>query len=133
MVTKITANYEGMRQLLQLPEMEAMCRERAELVRTEAIATAPVFETGPHPGRYKDGFQEVTSGTDNGAEKPRAYARVVNDAPEALSVEFGTANNDAHHTLRRALEVASGGTVKAVESKNTARNEIKPKRRRRKR
>lgn len=128
MPAKITGNYRGIGELLRLPEIEAVCRERAEAVMAVAEATAPVFESGPHPGRYKGAFR-VESGTDNGARKPRAFARVINSAPEALAVEFGTVNNDAHHTLRRALEAVLG-RVKAVESSNTARNESGRRRRR---
>lgn len=113
-------NHEGVGELLRSPEIEAMLRARMEPVRELAIATAPVFERGPHPGRYKESFREVESGRDNGANEPRAYARLVNDSPEALSVEFGTANNPAHHTMLHAL-AASGGQVKAVEASNTPR------------
>lgn len=122
MTAKITPNYAGMSELLRSEEMRVMCVDRAEPVKSLAEEIAPVFEQGPHPGRYKASFL-IESGTDNGAEKPRAYARVVNLAPEALSAEFGTANNDAHHTLLTALEAASGGRVKAVEALNTPRNE----------
>lgn len=119
-LSKITGRYVGIGELLRSPEMEALCLERAVAVMAVAVATAPVFERGPHPGRYKAAFH-VKSGTDNGEAKPRAYARVINDSPEALAVEFGTANNDAHHTLLRALEAASGGSVKAVVETNTPR------------
>lgn len=118
MSTKIKPNFAGMSELLRSDELRAMCLERAEAVKEFAEDIAPVDEHGPHPGRYREAFH-TESGTENGADEPRAYARVVNTAPEALSVEFGTANNHAHHTMLIALETASGGSVKAVQGRNS--------------
>lgn len=117
MSTQIKPNFAGMSELLRSDELRAMCLERAEAVKEFAEDIAPVDELGPHPGRYREAFH-TESGTENGADEPRAYARVVNTAPEALSVEFGTVNNDAHHTMLYALEAASGGRVKPVEGRN---------------
>jgi hypothetical protein len=100
------ASYSGIGEMLRSEFMQAAMRARAEKVLVLAIATAPVYEQGPHPGRYKAAFH-VESGVQH-HKTSRAYARVSNDAPEALYVEFGTRNNPAHHTLTKALDAARG-------------------------
>lgn len=79
--------------------MKAEMVRRAEKVKAAAEADAPVYT-----GRYKDSFK-IESGIRDEPTR-RAYARVENDSPEAVYVEFGTKNNEAHHTLQRALEAA---------------------------
>lgn len=118
MTTQIKPNFAGMSELLRSDEMRIMCEGRAGPVKSVAEEIAPVDLHSKHPGRYRDSFH-IDSGNENGADEPRAFARVVNTAPEALSVEFGTANNHAHHTMLIALETASGGSVKAVQGRNS--------------
>lgn len=86
------------------PEMVAEMHRRAERVKDAAEATAPVYEQGPHPGRYKESF-EVTSGVKEGKTR-RAYGRVTNTAPEAIYVEYGNTNTPRHRTLGHALDAA---------------------------
>lgn len=86
------------------PEMVADMRRRAENVKAVAEATAPVYEDGPHPGRYRESF-EVTAGIREGKTR-RAYGRVENHAPEAIYVEFGNKNTPRHRTLGHALDAA---------------------------
>jgi hypothetical protein len=92
--------------VLCAPWMVAEMKRRAELVAAAAVASAPVDEDGPHPGRYKGAFS-VESGVRTG-KTTRAYGRVTNDAPEARFVEFGTRNNPRHRTLGKALDAAGG-------------------------
>jgi len=93
------------RHVLNAPWMVEEMHHRGEMVKEAAEAIAPVYEEGPHPGRYKAGF-ELESGVDGGVKHDRAYAIVRNVAPEALFVEYGTEHNPAHHTLTIALEAA---------------------------
>lgn len=88
--------------VLRAPWMIAEMAKRAERIKASAEAAAPVDEKGPHPGRYKDSFK-IESGIRAG-DRPRAYAEVYNDSPEAVFVEFGTKNNARHRTLGKALE-----------------------------
>jgi hypothetical protein len=103
------ANRKGIEAMLCSEEMQAEMRRRAETVKTVAEATAPVDVTGSHPGRYKAAFRvEVGIKDAVGAYGPtrRAEAEVINDAPEARFVEYGTKNNPRHRTLGHALDAA---------------------------
>ena len=96
------ADYDGIGAMLCSPEMQAHMLERATKGMAFAVADAPVFEKGPHPGRYKGAFH-VQAGIQRHKTR-RAYGLLYNDSPEAFYVEFGTENNPAHHTLTRALD-----------------------------
>lgn len=101
MVDGFQLDYAGLGEYLRSEEVKAMLVARAEKVKAQAEATAPVDETGPHPGRYKASFS-VSSGVQV-HKTGRAYAEVSNDAPEAFFVEFGTRHNPRHRTLGKAV------------------------------
>lgn len=103
MAARYKQSYAGIGRLMTSGGMALTMRELIEPARVEAIATSPVDEYGPHPGRYK-GAWHVTTGVKGKGRKKRAYARLSNDSPEAVYVEFGTEHNDAHHTAARALD-----------------------------
>lgn len=105
MAQGFNTNYRGVGDMLRSDFMVAEMRKRAEKVRAQAEATAPVDTGGPHPGRYKGSFA-VESGIRSQDGDRRAYGRVTNDAPEAFFVEFGTKNNPRHRTLGKALDAA---------------------------
>jgi hypothetical protein len=96
-------DYKGIGDMLTMAGMQADMHRRAEAVKAEAEATAPVYP-GPTGGRYKRSFA-VSSGVRTGRSR-RAFGRVTNDAPEAFFVEYGTRNNPRHRTLGRALDAA---------------------------
>jgi HK97 gp10 family phage protein len=102
---KFRASYEGIGELLRSAEMEQAMRRRAETIKQRAEQTAPVGDpaTDPHAGRYRDSF-EVESGREGGRKKDRAYGRVLNAAPEAFYVEYGTSKQEAQHTLLNAAQ-----------------------------
>jgi hypothetical protein len=106
MATRFKGDYEGIGLMLCAPWMVADMRRRALAVKAFAEATAPVARTGEHRGRYKASFR-VESGIRVGKTK-RAYGRVINDAPEAIIVEYGNRNTPRHATLRKALEAVAG-------------------------
>lgn len=93
---------EGIGAMLCSERMQALMGVAAHETKAIAEATAPVDETGDHPGRYKTAFK-VETGVREGRKTRRAYGRVKNDAPEALWVEIGSVHNEAHHTLAHAL------------------------------
>lgn len=105
-------SYAGIGEMLVADFMVEEMQRRAEKVLVRCVETAPIY-TGPfldtHRGRYKDSFRiaDETIKT-SGKGTKRALGRVVNDAPEAFWVEFGTRNNDDHHTMRNALSEAGG-------------------------
>lgn len=103
-MSKFHGSYEGIGEMLNSEWMEAAMKARAELGLGYAEAVAPVDESGPHPGRYKASF-EVSSGKHGGHHRDRAYGRLTNASEEALWVEVGTKNNEAHHVLGRAMDV----------------------------
>jgi hypothetical protein len=100
-------SYAGVGDLLRSDMVFVEVVRRGHDVAAEGERIAPVDEDGPHPGRYKAAFS-VEADRRGGARQDRAVARVVNDAPEALAVEFGNRNTPQHATLRRALDAAGG-------------------------
>lgn len=108
--------------LLNAEWMRQAMHDRADAAKALAETIAPVYEQGPHPGRYKESF-DVESGTHGGAHGDRAYAILRNSAPEALAAEFGTGNNDAHHTLVAALDAIHGESYATAQGSNTPRGE----------
>lgn len=104
------ASYTGIGEMLVAPFMVEEMQRRAGAVLARCIETAPVY-AGPfldlHRGRYKESFHlapETVKVAGTGTR--RALGRVINDSPEAYWVEYGTRNNDAHHTMRNALDAA---------------------------
>lgn len=104
MTGKFEADYVGIGEMLNAEFMQAEMLRRAELGKGFAEAVAPVDADDDHPGRYKASFS-VSSGAHGGPRHDRAYGRLENDSPEAEFVEYGSANNDAHHVLSRALDI----------------------------
>lgn len=104
--SKFTASYAGIGEMLRSEEMQAEMRRRAEKVAQHAEANAPTGspDDDPHAGRYKSSFQ-VSSGVQR-RKTSRAYGEVINVAPEAVIVEYGTSQQEAHHTLGHALDAA---------------------------
>lgn len=92
--------------VLQGDLMRRAMLPRAEAVRDRAKATARVDEDGPHPGRYRDGFEASTPLRRLGGDA-RIVGRVENRTEEAIFNEFGTATNEADHTLGRALDAVA--------------------------
>jgi len=107
-------SYKGIGEMLCSDFMLAEMVRRAANVMAEAERTAPVYRGGKHPGRYKRSFRveggvmrrRWTSENGERMKTRRARGRVLNDAPEALSVEYGTRNNPRHSTMRNALKAA---------------------------
>lgn len=99
-------SYSGVGEMLVSPGMQAAMLRVAERIKDRAEATAPVGdpETDPHAGRYKAAFR-VESGVRR-RRTSRAYGRVINDVPEAAEVEWGTTEQEAHHTILNALTAA---------------------------
>jgi HK97 gp10 family phage protein len=93
-------NRKGIGQMLRSPQMEAAMRARAQRIKEKAQADAPVDS-----GTYAASF-EVDSTREGGVHGDRAEARVINTAPHAVAVEFGTSTTPAHRTLGRAAEGA---------------------------
>lgn len=97
-------NYTAFRELvLKAPWMEAEMLARAEKVARRAKEIAPVDETGPHPGRYRDSI--TASVHIRPGAKGRAVGVISSDAPEARFIEFGTEKMAARRTLALALDV----------------------------
>lgn len=105
-MAKYTHNYEAFgREVLNSKFMEAHMRSRAERVKAEFVATAPV-----KTGEFKASAR-VESGTHGGIKLDRAYGRVVVDDPNAMAKEFGHTTEDGTHVegsfaLTRALDAA---------------------------
>lgn len=111
MAARFTMYRSGVGELLRSEMVEAELRRRGELIKAQAVATAPVG-TPPddkHPGLYRDSF-EVRSTREGGRRHDRAVVTVINVAPYARWVEYGngTPYAPAHHTLLRAARAGGG-------------------------
>lgn len=101
---EIELSYEGLGEMLNSPWMEAEMRRRMENAQALAVSIAPVGDPSEdsHSGRYKDSFS-VDSGVHGGVHSDRAWAELVNDAPEALYVEYGNRGREPYNTMLKAL------------------------------
>lgn len=112
MAATFRGSYAGIGEMLVADFMVEEMQRRAVKVLVACIENAPVY-AGPfldlHRGRYKESFRlsEETIKV-SGRGTSRALGRVINDSPEAFWVEYGTRNNDAHHTMGNALREAGG-------------------------
>jgi hypothetical protein len=91
------------RLVLQAPWMAGLMLERAERGKAVGEAVSPVYEEGPHPGRYKAAWSASVEIGISADGTRRAIGTVRNDAPEARFVEWGTKNNPAHHCMLTAM------------------------------
>lgn len=119
MSARYVHNYAAFdREVLTSPEMRGAMRTRAERVKDQFVATAPVgepYESDDHPGRFRDSA-EVSDGVTVIQVGERAYGRVTVNDPDAMSIEFGhhAATKDGTpgryvegaHTLTRAVDAA---------------------------
>lgn len=109
MAGAFNADFEGIGEMLRSDFIEAEMKRRVdELGLPYAESEAPIGDprTDPHSSRYHDSFV-TSSGRDGGYEHDRAYGRLENISEEALWVEVGSKNNEAHHVLGRAMDVMS--------------------------
>lgn len=94
---------QGVRQMLQMPGMQAEMLRRAEAIKSIAVATSPVDESDPNAGHYKASWS-TDSTNRGGRRRDRAVAYVRNGAYYARWVEYGTERVPAHHVLLRAAQ-----------------------------
>jgi hypothetical protein len=94
------ASYRGIGEMLKSPEIEAEMVRRAEKVKAQAEATAPV-----DTGQYKASFS-VRSSRSGGAKHDRASAVVENSDDAAFFVEYGASHTPRYRTLGKALDAA---------------------------
>lgn len=94
---------QGVRQMLQMPGMQAEMLRRAEAIKSIAVATSPVDENDPNAGHYKASWS-TDSTNRGGRRRDRAVAYVRNGAYYARWVEYGTERVPAHHVLLRAAQ-----------------------------
>lgn len=99
---EFTFSYEKLGELLNSPEMVAEMDRRIKAAEAWAVAHAPVAKTGKHRGRYKASFRS-SAFPHGGASHDRAEGELVNDAPEALYVEYGNRGAEPYHLMLRAL------------------------------
>lgn len=92
---RFRGNYKGIGDMLRSPQMQREMATRAERVKDKALALAP-RETG----QYSTSFR-VEVGVREG-KKPRAQAKVINDASNASYVEWGTSKTPRFRPLGRA-------------------------------
>ena len=94
---KFRGDYKGIGKILRSKQMQKEMEARAEKVQTKAEGLAP-----QDSGTYRQSFR-VEVGVREG-RKPRAVAKVVNDAPNAPYVEWGTSKTPRFRVMGRAAE-----------------------------
>lgn len=94
---KVVLKLDGLRGLTYQGDMSSMLWRKAQAVAGVARAKAPV-----ESGRYKASFRTAFADTD------RNVARVYNDAPYAVTVEYGGSESAKNRTLGNALDAAGG-------------------------
>ncbi|WP_043468975.1 HK97 gp10 family phage protein [Kitasatospora sp. MBT66] len=112
-----TGRYTGIGRLLQSPGMQRATAKAARRIQQAAEELAPVGDPAvdPHPGQYRNAFKIVPLVKNvpfQGKPRLRSGSRLINTAPHALHVEFGTDKVPKYAVLRRALDAAkinSGG------------------------
>lgn len=92
---KFRASYKGIGQILRSQQMQQAMQTRAEQVQRRAEALAP-----RDTGSYAASFRVETSVREG--KTRRAVAKVINDAPHATFVEWGTSRTPRHRVLGRA-------------------------------
>lgn len=127
MAVKYQASYVGIGDMLCSEFMQVAMKTRIDRAKDLAVAIAPVYEAGPHPGRYKAAFS-TSSGVRAGKSR-RAYGRLTNSSPEALAVEFGTENNPARHILVRSLDAVGGSQGSSVVARHDGQSKVRQARR----
>ena len=105
--SRIRFNYDAIgSEILRSDCMAAEMVARAQKVADLARSRAPVYSGSgrdPHRGRYKDSFR-VLGTRAGGTKHDRAAGTVVNDAPEAVLVEFGSRAHDVKVRDRNGRE-----------------------------
>lgn len=106
----VEIKYDGIGRMLTDKDFWPPLERIAEKMKAIAVASAPVAREGGHRGRYKKSFEVVRG--QRVSPHPRVFARLQNDAPEALAVEYGTRatrrKGPAHRTLRKAARAVKG-------------------------
>ncbi len=92
---KFRASYKGIGEILRSAQMQREMEARAERVKAAGEAIAPV-DTGTYAASFR-----VESGVREGKTK-RAVATVINDAPHATLVEWGTSKTPRHRVMGQA-------------------------------
>lgn len=107
---KFKPNRQGIAEIGRSKAMQAMLKDKAEMVKARAEVIAPV-ETGRYKGitqTYGRGGFHVIVGVSRG----KAYAKVRNTTPYASYLEFGTSKMRRQRILGRALLAARGEGVR---------------------
>lgn len=104
MAARFKMSRKGVRQMLQMPGMQAEMLRRAEVIKGVAVGLSPVDENSPHPGHYKESW-ETDSTNRGGRRRDRAVGYVRNTSYYARWVEYGTERVPAHHVLLRAAQI----------------------------
>lgn len=100
-----STSYQGIHEMLNMPEMYKVLGDHAVKVRTRCEETAPVglpAEPDAHAGRYKAAFETAVY-PHHGARKDRPQGYVINRSPDAFWVEYGHAGREPYHTMYIAL------------------------------
>lgn len=102
MAARFRMKRKGVGEMLRMPGMQAEMLRRANVIKSIAQSTSPVYQ-GPQGGHYKASW-ETDSTPRGGRRRDRAVAYVRNTSHYARFVEYGTERVPAHHVLLRAAQ-----------------------------
>lgn len=107
MAARFRLKRRGVGELLRSPMIEGEMLRRAQVIKSAAEGTSPVYAgpRDPTPGLYKASW-ETDSTRRGGRRRDRAVAYVRNTSRYARFVEYGTERVPAHHVLLRAAQTA---------------------------
>jgi hypothetical protein len=104
MPSEFHASYEGIGEMLRMPEILANLRERMQRAKDLAEERSPVGDPrrDPHAGQYKESWyiEETLHG---GARHDRAQVILGNSSPQAVYNEYGNRNTPARHIAWNAV------------------------------
>jgi hypothetical protein len=105
MAQEWVTDHAGMRAMLKSAAIEAVLSRAANNIAGFARSIAPVGSPpdDEHPGLYRDSFS-----VEPHSRPDRAEVDVINSAPYAAFIEFGTSTLEARHILMRAASEGHG-------------------------
>jgi hypothetical protein len=106
-------SHSGMQRFLASAQMEAGVLVHAQRLKSTVESVSPVASPSEsdHPGRYRQSWKldvgrwRVLS--PRYGPHPVVQVTVLNDAPEALPLEFGTRHMNAQHVLQKAVDITA--------------------------
>lgn len=93
--TRFKGDYKGIGKLLRSAQMQREMENRADPIKQRCEADSP-----RDSGQYAESFR-IETGV-RGGKKPRAQSKIINSAPNAAYVEWGTSRTPRFRVMGKA-------------------------------